>query len=516
MTPAQPQLTQSQAPGSSESERRTYRGRDLAEVLPKIRAELGADAVVTCQREGLVGGIRGFFAQRFIEVEAMAAPRTSGVDVYDGDDADPDTAEYEAVTLAAPAPVEDAFELRESFMETLDGVVAVDTGDGFAARLAAAATAGPQGRDGWGQAGAEREDPFVFDVPLDPPVTPARPHAQAERAVVRPAERQAQQVGDRPSAQASPAPKPAVVPSPPPAPRAERPPAALRAPQPASLGRASRFVADTVVSPDVHAHFEDQTVPEWFAGECREARDFLVERGMSARLAEDLVGDARTHDLPFAGAGGMRDALCVCIARRLPRHRGLPREGALIATIGGGGSGKTRTAAAIAASYQGASALDVRAVVLGRYDSGAELSSLVGPLGVTVQTAERGSRAAGDIATARRGVLVVADTPAVSPADPAGIGMLAVELAALAPEEVLVTLSATSNANAARQLLKALAPLSPSGIVVTHVDETDQLGTAIELSLESGLPLVYIHDGLDLPGALAPADPAAIAERLLA
>jgi flagellar biosynthesis GTPase FlhF len=254
----------------------------------------------------------------------------------------------------------------------------------------------------------------------------------------------------------------------------------------------------------------------WFAGESREAGGFLITRGMSARLAEDLIGEARTHDLPFSGAGGMRDALCACVARRLPRHRGLPRGGALIAVVGGGGSGKTRCAAAIAASYQGASALEVRAVVLGRYDSGAELSSLIESLGVSVQTAERGSRAAVEVAAARSGVLVVADTPTVSPADPAGIGILAVELAALAPEEVLVTLPATSNATAARQMLAALAPLTPSGIIVTHADETDQLGTAVELSLESGLPLVYIHDGLELPGALAPADPAGIAERLLA
>jgi len=236
---------------------------------------------------------------------------------------------------------------------------------------------------------------------------------------------------------------------------------------------------------------------------------------MSAHIAEELIGDARSHDLPFAGAGGMRDALHACIARRLPRHGGLPRDGALIAIVGGGGSGKTRCAAALATSYSGASTLDVRAVSLGRYDSGAELAALVDSHGVGVQTAERGSRTAYELASSRDGMLVVADTPTVSPADPAGIGMLGVELEGLQPEEVLVTLPATSNATAARQMLSALAPVHPTGIIVTHADETDQLGGAIELSLESGLPLVFIHDGLALPGALRPADPSAIAERLL-
>ena len=34
---------------------RTYRGRTLEEILPQIRAELGADAIILREREGLVG-----------------------------------------------------------------------------------------------------------------------------------------------------------------------------------------------------------------------------------------------------------------------------------------------------------------------------------------------------------------------------------------------------------------------------------------------------------------------------
>jgi len=49
---------------------RTYRGRTFGEILPQIRSELGPDAVILREREGLVGGIGGFFAQRFIEVDA--------------------------------------------------------------------------------------------------------------------------------------------------------------------------------------------------------------------------------------------------------------------------------------------------------------------------------------------------------------------------------------------------------------------------------------------------------------
>ncbi len=47
-----------------------YRGRTLEEILPQIRAELGPDAVILREREGVAGGVRGFFAQRFVEVDA--------------------------------------------------------------------------------------------------------------------------------------------------------------------------------------------------------------------------------------------------------------------------------------------------------------------------------------------------------------------------------------------------------------------------------------------------------------
>jgi flagellar biosynthesis GTPase FlhF len=63
-------------------ETRTYRGDSLEDVLPRIRAELGENAVITRQREGIVGGVGGFFGKKMVEVEARAAS-SGGFDVYD-------------------------------------------------------------------------------------------------------------------------------------------------------------------------------------------------------------------------------------------------------------------------------------------------------------------------------------------------------------------------------------------------------------------------------------------------
>src|SRR5918992_730666 len=49
---------------------KTFRGRSLEEVLPQVRSELGPDAIVVRRREGLAGGVGGFFQRSFVEVEA--------------------------------------------------------------------------------------------------------------------------------------------------------------------------------------------------------------------------------------------------------------------------------------------------------------------------------------------------------------------------------------------------------------------------------------------------------------
>lgn len=59
----------------------TYRGRSLEEILPRIKTELGPDAIVIRQRSGLTGGIGGFFQRQCVEVEAKAGHER--VDVYD-------------------------------------------------------------------------------------------------------------------------------------------------------------------------------------------------------------------------------------------------------------------------------------------------------------------------------------------------------------------------------------------------------------------------------------------------
>ena len=63
-----------------------------------------------------------------------------------------------------------------------------------------------------------------------------------------------------------------------------------------------------------------------------------------------------------------------------------------------------------------------------------------------------------------------------------------------------------------RRLLDGLAPLKPAAIVLTHLDEVDHAGPVIAEAIARGLALSYCSDA----DAVVPADPTALAERVLA
>src|SRR5271170_5331851 len=75
---------------------RVYRGRSVDELVPQIQRELGADAIIVRRREGLTGGVLGFFQHPYVEIEAM--PGSPGIDVYD------EELEQEPTPPPAPEP----------------------------------------------------------------------------------------------------------------------------------------------------------------------------------------------------------------------------------------------------------------------------------------------------------------------------------------------------------------------------------------------------------------------------
>ena len=260
-----------------------FRGPTLEALLPQIREQLGPDAVVVRRRDGVTGGIAGFFRRRCVEIEAR--PGRAGIDTYD----DPGEAAALALRSALdtegdePADAAIGEGLRAPAIRALIGSAAP-----FAEHLAAAAES------------AGGDDDIGDDQPAEPP--------------------------------------------------AEVPSAGARRPG----------AADTL-------------------------EKALVEGGVSARLAAEVVAETVSHLLPFGTPRQLKRLVRRALARRISVQGPRALGGAALVFAGAGGAGKTLTVARLAAAYAARSDLDVVVVALRPRDGGAELAGLLHPAGVPVE-----------------------------------------------------------------------------------------------------------------------------------
>jgi flagellar biosynthesis GTPase FlhF len=155
------------------SDARTFRGRSLEEILPQVRAQLGPDAIVLRRREGLSGGVGGFFQRPYVEVDARRPLPGEAEEVRN----DRATAEG----LASPA-IQVLVEQASPFADALTR--AQESADDIL--LAAAEGAGLYGPQPRFVAEPPREEePAAAPVPVAAPeAPPSRAAAAATRALV--------------------------------------------------------------------------------------------------------------------------------------------------------------------------------------------------------------------------------------------------------------------------------------------------------------------------------------------
>jgi flagellar biosynthesis protein FlhF len=429
---------------------KTFRARSLTDALAQVRDELGPDAVVIRRREGLEGGVAGFFQKAVVEIEAQPggaalltadAPGTSLLD----DDAP-------IVPEPMPAPTQIA-----------PGLARGAAAAGFAAALATAEHAPPTPPEG------------------ATPAAPLRPHVDAAVDAIPHPRDSAPEVVPVVTA-----PAPEVVP-------------VVTVPATAPV-----FVPEPVGVPAPTAG-TDLAVPPGHAEADRVAAT-LRRAGLSEAFCAAVLDEAMVHGLPFAEEG--HTALRPLVARALARRLTVaPLSGArAVAVVGAGGSGKTAVVARLALAYAAARRLPVAVIALRSKDSGAELARLLAPAGVPMWATDDVEGAAARIANLRRGALVLVDTPALPPqmrTDPFVADAFAADLRRLGLDEVHFALPATLAGEVAREMLVASRAVGADRIAVTHSDATARLGMPVELAVEAGLPISYLADSVTVRPAAA-------------
>ena len=495
------------------SETRTYRGGSLEELLPRIRAELGDDAVVVRQREGLTGGVAGFFQRRTVEIEARRGQSSLGVEWFAGEP------EEEAVVTPSPRFIagDSAPEASVEKEPEKEVVAAATTRTAappapeepaaprpapFAAYLNAA-TAQPDPAPSPAANGVPESVPTALAGDAFPNAEELMRDALRSRAESPPAEPivTSPQVDAIPTPSADEAPPAAWEPPggvPEAARRQSASEASTRPPEagPQTFSPAPRELAAVIARPQAARHL---------AGT-------LAGRGLSRELAEEIVDDALLHRLPLEPMSTLGDAVAAQLATRIPVATLSGPAPRTLAIVGQPGSGAPRIVAGIAAAYATRTSVDVACIALRSPDAGRSLAAALAALGVPVHAAADGAEAAGHVRLLDREALVVVDTAPVSVDD---AGALAADLAALGRHELHLAVG-PGGGPTAPALIRALRPQR-----LALGDPTDplHLGAVLQAAIDARCPITFAASTTaagrpDL--AVHPADPVALARILTA
>ena len=249
-----------------------------------------------------------------------------------------------------------------------------------------------------------------------------------------------------------------------------------------------------------------------------EVRQRLGEAGCTGEFVERVL----TPVARLAGEGMHPiDATAEVLGRLLPIAELPKRSRALrtMALVGPTGAGKTTSLAKLAVVLLHAG----RRVALATTDTyrvGAvdQLRAYAEVLQVPLYVANGGDELAATVAAAKDCDVLLVDTAGRSPRDTESLTRLARDLERAGRETELDSypvLPAAAGAGALRQARLAYAVLDPRATILTKLDETREVGTALEFCLRHGLETAFLCDGQDVHQNIHRATPGRLADLCL-
>ncbi len=228
----------------------------------------------------------------------------------------------------------------------------------------------------------------------------------------------------------------------------------------------------------------------------------LNAAGIEAGLATELASGASK-----LGKGGsdLRKWLKNRIATRLTVKTSPVYEAGsrLVACVGPTGVGKTTTIAKLAARAHLEKERNTAVITLDTFRVGAieQLRRFVDLMGVPMHVANDRVQFAAALAKCKDAEVVLVDTASRAPSDRVAMSMLAECLAAAKDRttDVLLTVPAMIRARDVERIHSVYETCTPTGLVVTKLDETDQVGGTVHAALRGNIPLVHLCRGPRVP-----------------
>jgi flagellar biosynthesis GTPase FlhF len=476
----------------------------MEELLPRIREELGPDAVITRRREGVTGGVGGFFAKRCVEIEARppsvilpppSVPRRAVIDVYDTpfEPVTFDTAleEIALEEIAFAEPVTEIMSPAVALPPVVDNVVPlpapVETVPHPApvARAPAAALALAEPIDH--AALVARTNHITLAAPVQDLVV-AEPVDSGAHEAIR---------VDEPEPQLSENALLEIL-------LAQTSPFADELAE--AVGRGDPIEEEY----EIEAELEDDA-----AGYEDSVISLLLAGGITPAMAHMIIADAERELAPFEPDTPLRALARRTLAQRLTVRHGTRSKRRTIALVGPPGAGKTLTAAKLCNVYA-MTGRSVAAVSLEPARQAMRLVMFTDMVDVNLEIADAPKLIQHARERTADASVVIADTPAIVPGKRASFAKVARLLEALEPDETHLLLPADWSFGDGRALIDAAsAALSINRLLITHADKPAPIGVAVGLSLATKLPVSYVSESSLSTGGIRPAEPRELARMIL-
>lgn len=518
---------------------KTYRAPTMAQALAEVKKDLGSAAIIVNTRSIRAGGFAGLGAKPIVEITASAAGPANPPQPRAGLPRPPAPVIRPAATprpaiTPTPTPTIRAVEPKPAravapvakpepdwtpleFNRLLERQ-AQESATGAAARAEARAEPLPEHR-----------------AEMRPENRPEpRPEPRPElRADVRGEVSAEPRPEVRPAARAEPG--PALIPAPP----ARVASLAVRAPLAPVSNEARASLEDELASIKrlmgqvlqfsrrAAARDGSQAAPP-VGGVSPGLQDFyhqLLDSGLNPALADRLLAGAQAELEPaeLADPDLVQRTLLRLLAESIPVVRTPARPGRqpdgrplTIALVGPTGVGKTTTIAKLAAMYKLRHGKRVGLVTTDTYRIAAveQLRTYARIIGLPLKVAADPQDLADGLGELNDLDVVLIDTAGRSPSDQARLDELSASVRAAAPHETHLVLAATAAEPVLLRTAERFRALGPDRLILTKLDEADQLGPIADLPGRLSLPVSYVSTGQEVPDDLELAGADRLARRI--